>query len=49
MWNLNYKANEPIYKTEIGSQTLDNSPVVAKAEVGGGRGRIGNLELADRN
>ena len=34
MWNLKYDTNEPIYKTEIDSQT--EQTVVAKGEGGGG-------------
>ena len=40
MWNLKYGTNEPVYKSETGSD-LDNRLVVAKGEVVGGKGGMG--------
>ena len=37
MWNLNYGANEPIYKTEADSQTHEIRLVVAKGEISRGK------------
>ena len=47
MQNLKYDANEPIYKTEIDSQT-EIRLVVAKGEEKG-EGWIGSLGLVDAN
>ena len=41
MWNLKYGTNEPIYKTETDSQTIDIRLVVAKGDQGRKRDGLG--------
>ena len=51
IWNVNYGTNEPIYKTEIDSQTYRHRDQICGCQGGGREGerRTGNLELVDAN